>query len=101
MRWHIACGRRSDEPPQCARKTRPDENVTMLQSLDVNVVVASEMRIELTPREVHALILAVEHAKSTVMKGLQSEQAGWTKDASYLRYAALEAKLKGVKQTAA
>jgi hypothetical protein len=56
------------------------------------------MRIDLTPHEVHTLILAVEHAKSTVMKGLQGEQAGWTKDAGYLRYSDLEVKLKSMKQ---
>ena len=57
------------------------------------------MRIKLTASEVHTLILAVEHAKSTVIKGLQSEQVGWTKNANYLRYSELEAKLKAIKQS--
>jgi hypothetical protein len=58
------------------------------------------MKIELTPTEFHTLILAVEHATSTVRKGLQGEQAGWTKDANYLRYSNLEAKLKSLRQPA-
>ena len=60
-------------------------------------VLAWAMKIELTPREIHTLILAVEHAKSTVVKGLQAEQAVWSRDANYLRYSSLEAKLKGTK----
>ena len=56
------------------------------------------MRIELTAKEIHTLILAVEHAKSTVAKGLQTERAIWSQDANYLRYSNLEAKLKGIKQ---
>ena len=64
-------------------------------------VLAWEMRIELTAKEIHTLILAVEHAKSTVAKGLQAEQTGWTQDENYLRYSNLETKLKGIKQSAA
>jgi hypothetical protein len=56
------------------------------------------MRIELTAKEIHTLILAVEHAKSTVAKALQIERAIWSQDANYLRYSNLEAKLKGIKQ---
>jgi hypothetical protein len=63
-------------------------------------VLAWEMRIELTAKEIHTLILAVEHAKSTVAKGLQAEQTGWTQDENYLKYSNLEAKLKGIKQAA-
>ena len=57
------------------------------------------MKIELTAREIHTLILAVEHAKLTVVKGLQAEQTIWSKDESYLRYSNLEAKLKGTKRS--
>jgi len=56
------------------------------------------MRIDLTAKEIHTLILAVEHAKSTVAKGLQEEQTLRSQDANYLRYSNLEAKLKGIKQ---
>jgi hypothetical protein len=59
------------------------------------------MKIELTDREIHTLILALEHAKSTIAKGLQVEQAVWNEDANYLRYSSLEAKLKGIKRQAA
>ena len=59
------------------------------------------MRIELTAREIHTLILAVEHAKSTVANGLQAEQAIPSQDANYLRYSSLEAKLKGLKRSEA
>jgi hypothetical protein len=55
------------------------------------------MRIELTPREIHSLILAVEHAKATVIKGLRAEQGNWIDDANYLRYSKLEEKLKAIK----
>jgi hypothetical protein len=55
------------------------------------------MRVELTAKEIHALILAVEHAKSTVAKGLEAEHAVYSRDASYLRYSNLEAKLRGIK----
>jgi hypothetical protein len=55
------------------------------------------MRVELTAKEIHALILAVEHAKSTVAKGLQAERTILSQDASYMRYSNLEAKLKGIK----
>jgi hypothetical protein len=64
-------------------------------------VLAWEMRIELTAREIHTLILAVEHAKSTVANGLQAERAILSQDANYLRYSSLEAKLKGLKQSEA
>jgi hypothetical protein len=64
-------------------------------------VLAWQMRIELTAREIHTLILAVEHAKSTVAKGLQAEQAILSQDTNYLRYASLETKLKGLKQSEA
>jgi len=56
------------------------------------------MKIELTAKEIHTIILAVEHAKSTVAKGLQAEQTVWSQDENYLRYSKLEAKLKGIKQ---
>jgi hypothetical protein len=56
------------------------------------------MRIELTVKEIHTIILAIEHAKSTVAKGLLAEQAVWSQDANYLRYSNLEAKLKAIKQ---
>jgi hypothetical protein len=59
------------------------------------------MKIELTEREIHTLILAIEHAKSTIAKSLQAEQTAWRDDANFLRYASLEAKLKGIKQKAA
>ena len=55
------------------------------------------MRIELSPHEIHTLILAIEHAKSTVVKGLQAERASHSHDANYLRYSNLEAKLKAIK----
>ena len=58
------------------------------------------MKIELTDREIHTLILALEHAKSTVAKALQAEQTAWRDDANYLRYSSLETKLKAVKQAA-
>lgn len=59
------------------------------------------MKIELSLREIHTIILALEHAKSTVAKGLQAEQSAWKDDANYLRYSSLEAKLKGTRaQTA-
>jgi hypothetical protein len=59
------------------------------------------MKIELTEREIHTLILALEHAKSTIAKGLQAEQTAWNEDSNYLRYSSLEAKLKGIKRQAA
>ena len=55
------------------------------------------MRIELNEREIHTLILAVEHAKSTVAKGLRAQQTAPEQDANYARYAHLEARLKGIK----
>jgi hypothetical protein len=55
------------------------------------------MKIELTDREIHTLILAVEHAKTTVARGLPAGQTGLKQDAHYLRYSSLEAKLKGIK----
>ena len=57
------------------------------------------MRIDLTAREIHTLILAVEHAKTTVVKGLRAEQSVLSQDQNYVRYATLEAKLKGIKQS--
>jgi hypothetical protein len=60
-------------------------------------VVACAMKIELTDREMHTLILAVEHAKTTVARGFPAGQTGLNQDAHYLRYASLEAKLKGMK----
>ena len=65
--------------------------------MSLSRVLAWEMRIELTAKEIHTLILAVEHAKSTVAKGLQVEQTVWSQDENYLRYSNLEAKLKGIK----
>jgi hypothetical protein len=59
------------------------------------------MRIDLSEPEILTLILAVEHAKNTVGKGLASKDAFSTKDETYLRYATLEAKLKGLKEAAA
>jgi hypothetical protein len=59
------------------------------------------MKIDLTDREVHTLILAIEHAKSTIAKGLQVEQTAWKEDANYLRYSSLEAKLRAIQQRAA
>jgi hypothetical protein len=64
-------------------------------------VLAWEMKIELTAKEIHTLILAVEHAKSTVAKGLQTEQTVWSQDENYLRYSKLETKLKGIKHSEA
>ena len=58
------------------------------------------MKIELTAKEIHTLILAVEHAKSTIAKGLQADQTAWRDDANYLRYSNLETKLKAIKQAA-
>jgi hypothetical protein len=58
------------------------------------------MKIELTDREIHTIILALEHAKSTVAKALQAEQTTWRDDKNYLRYSNLETKLKAVKQAA-
>ena len=63
-------------------------------------MLAWRMKIELTDREIHTLILAVQHAKSTVAKVLQAEQAAWRDDANYLRYSNLETKLKAIKQAA-
>ena len=64
-------------------------------------VLAWAMKIELNDREIHTLILAIQHAKSTIAKGLQAERAASSEDANYLRYASLEAKLKGIRQQAA
>ena len=58
------------------------------------------MRIELTDREIHTIILALEHAKSTVAKALQAEETAWREDPNYLRYSNLETKLKTIKQAA-
>jgi hypothetical protein len=84
-------------------QSEPFSNVVWKTVIYTNVaihVLAWEMRIELTAKEIHTLILAVEHAKSTVAKGLQAEQTGWTQDENYLKYSNLEAKLKGIKQAA-
>jgi hypothetical protein len=59
------------------------------------------MKIELSDRDIHTLILALQHAKSTVAKALQAEQTAWKDDANYLRYSSLEAKLKATKPQAA
>jgi hypothetical protein len=72
-------------------------NVAWPCRLHANVVVAWRMRIDLTHREIHSLILAVEHAKATVIKALRAEQGNWSDDANYLRYAKLEEKLKAIK----
>ncbi len=64
-------------------------------------VLAWRMKIELSDREIHTLILAIEHAKSTIAKGLKAEQVVLSEDPNYVRYASLEAKLKGIQQRAA
>jgi hypothetical protein len=82
----------------------PSSNVCRRSAIYINVayrVLAWEMRIELTAKEIHTLILAVEHAKFTVAKGLQTERTGWTQNENYLRYSNLETKLKGLKQSEA